>query len=345
MRIPVTKTKRMTDSTGAVISTIVFDPWGGAMGSPWSQNSGQQRRRFTTYERDGNETDEAMFRRYNRWTARFDQPDPYDGSYNVADPQSFNRYSYVQNDPVNFVDPLGLDQDFGLGPPPPVPTLIPYGGTIVTNTWAPHPGGGGVGGGGLHPPLLDGPTVDPRGRGNEGPQNPAPVDLSHLGPPPPTCDEMLAAIFGGPGAVAATVIEPNTLQHPAAGINRFSHLAGNGTLHLYTNAQGAAATVGLYAPGGFVGRPVTGTVYQGRNDPNPGQVNYNYERFNYPGGLAISFVHVGNPGVNRSDRNAAGSIRVGSIAGPGGAGAGYNHTHVNVYQNGRRVDPRGVFCT
>ena len=26
----------------------------------------------------------------------------------VADPQSFNRYSYVQNDPVNFIDPTGL---------------------------------------------------------------------------------------------------------------------------------------------------------------------------------------------------------------------------------------------
>jgi hypothetical protein len=27
---------------------------------------------------------------------------------NPADPQSFNRYAYVQNDPVNFVDPSGL---------------------------------------------------------------------------------------------------------------------------------------------------------------------------------------------------------------------------------------------
>jgi len=88
------------------------------------------------------------------------------------------------------------------------------------------------------------------------------VDVSQLGDPPPTCDERLAAIFGGPGAVAATVNEPSTLQHPSAGINRFNHLAGNGTFHLYTNAQGTAASVGLYAPGGFIGRPVTGTVYQ-----------------------------------------------------------------------------------
>ena len=49
-----------------------------------------------------------MFRRYNRWHARFDQPDPYEGSYDLSDPQSFNRYSYTQGDPVNFVDPSGL---------------------------------------------------------------------------------------------------------------------------------------------------------------------------------------------------------------------------------------------
>jgi hypothetical protein len=54
-------------------------------------------------------------RRYNRWWSRFDQPDPWDGSYNLGDPQSFNRYAYVQNDPVNFVDPSGLNVEMGGG--------------------------------------------------------------------------------------------------------------------------------------------------------------------------------------------------------------------------------------
>jgi RHS repeat-associated protein len=139
---PVVKSKRVTNSSGNVVSTIELDPWGGNTNR--SNSDGFQPRKFTTYERDGNASDEAMFRRYNRWWSRFDQPDPYDGSYDLTNPESFNRYAYTGNDPVNFVDPLGLDRfDDPLGPPPPMPTLIPYGGTIVTNTSVPRPSGGG----------------------------------------------------------------------------------------------------------------------------------------------------------------------------------------------------------
>jgi RHS repeat-associated protein len=112
---PVTKSKRVTNSTGAIVSTIELDPWGADTNR--SSNSAFQPKKFTSYERDGNGTDEAMFRRYNRWQSRFDQPDPYDGSYSLTNPQTFNRYAYVQGDPVNFVDPSGLLD------------------VIVTNTW------------------------------------------------------------------------------------------------------------------------------------------------------------------------------------------------------------------
>jgi hypothetical protein len=49
-----------------------------------------------------------MRRQHHSWFRRLDQPDPYDGSYDLTDPQSFNRYSYVGNDPVNLLDPTGL---------------------------------------------------------------------------------------------------------------------------------------------------------------------------------------------------------------------------------------------
>ena len=72
-----------------------------------------QPRRYTTYERDSNGGDEAMFRRYESKLTRFSQPDPYDGSYDFSDQQSLNRYSYTENDPVNFSDPSGLQTCWG----------------------------------------------------------------------------------------------------------------------------------------------------------------------------------------------------------------------------------------
>ncbi|HBB90011.1 MAG TPA: hypothetical protein DC047_20600 [Blastocatellia bacterium] len=107
---PITKSKRTTDVSGNIVSAIELDPWGADTNR--SGSSAFQPNKFTSYERDSNGSDEAMFRRYNRKHSRFDQPDPYDGSYSLNDPQSFNRYAYTQGDPVNFVDPTGLE-----GPP------------------------------------------------------------------------------------------------------------------------------------------------------------------------------------------------------------------------------------
>ena len=50
----------------------------------------------------------ALFRKLEIEAGRWTSPDPYKKSMNVLEPQSFNRYSYVTNDPVNFVDPSGL---------------------------------------------------------------------------------------------------------------------------------------------------------------------------------------------------------------------------------------------
>jgi len=107
---PITKSKRMCDVNGNIVSLVELDPWGAD--TTRSSYSAFQPHKFTSYERDANGSDEAMFRRYNRKNSRFDQPDPYEGSSNLADPQSLNRYAYTENDPVNFVDPSGLMGDF-----------------------------------------------------------------------------------------------------------------------------------------------------------------------------------------------------------------------------------------
>ena len=104
---PTTKGQRIIDINGSVTSTVEVDPFGGETAR--SNNSAFQTRKYTSYERDANGGDDAMMRRYGATQSRFAQPDPYDGSYNFSDPQSLNRYAYVQNDPVNFVDPSGLN--------------------------------------------------------------------------------------------------------------------------------------------------------------------------------------------------------------------------------------------
>jgi len=65
--------------------------------------------RFASLERDGESgLDHATFRQYSSTMGRWLSPDPYTGSYDFTNPQSFNRYSYVGNRPLSFADPLGL---------------------------------------------------------------------------------------------------------------------------------------------------------------------------------------------------------------------------------------------
>jgi RHS repeat-associated protein len=67
------------------------------------------RQQFTGYERD-DETglDYAQARYYSNIAGRFTSPDPLLSSGAVEEPQSWNRYSYVGNRPLNVTDPSGL---------------------------------------------------------------------------------------------------------------------------------------------------------------------------------------------------------------------------------------------
>ena len=98
-----------------------------------SSNAAFQPQQFTTYTRDGNAADDAMFRRYNRWWSRFDQPDPYDGSYDLSNPQSFNRYAYVQ-----LGRQYGLSQKYSLLERPleiPFLSVMPERPTLWSGLW------------------------------------------------------------------------------------------------------------------------------------------------------------------------------------------------------------------
>jgi len=66
---------------------------------------------FATLDHDSSSnTDHAQFRQYTSTQGRWLSPDPYTGSYDFTNPQSLNRYAYVQNNPLSFIDPSGLDE-------------------------------------------------------------------------------------------------------------------------------------------------------------------------------------------------------------------------------------------
>lgn len=100
-------TRVITDSAGVVVGTTDQLPFGEEFGS----NGVGEKHKFTTYERDGTGVDYAVNRHYHSQHGRFNQVDPLGrGAVNLADPQSLNPYSYAHNDPINFVDPTGLDE-------------------------------------------------------------------------------------------------------------------------------------------------------------------------------------------------------------------------------------------
>lgn len=69
------------------------------------------RQQFTQKERDSESgLDYFLARYYSSIQARFISVDP--GSFLPADPQSWNRYAYTQNNPLKFTDPTGNELYF-----------------------------------------------------------------------------------------------------------------------------------------------------------------------------------------------------------------------------------------
>lgn len=62
---------------------------------------------FTGLQRDPDGLDHADMRQYTSMSGRWITADPYSGSYDIENPQSLNRYAYVNNNPLGFVDPSG----------------------------------------------------------------------------------------------------------------------------------------------------------------------------------------------------------------------------------------------
>ena len=113
-------TPRMVlDQTGALANMTRHDylPFGEELTTPTSSRSAAQgysggdgtRQQFTSKERDS-ETGLNYFlaRYYSSLQGRFTSPDMPFADQSEGDPQSWNVYTYVRNDPMNATDPLGL---------------------------------------------------------------------------------------------------------------------------------------------------------------------------------------------------------------------------------------------
>jgi RHS repeat-associated protein len=94
----------LTNSQGAEVQRLTYRPWGETQSNTGTVDFDQ--RRFTGQEQDP-ETGLYFYqaRYYHPELGRFLSPDPLVPG--AGDPQNLNRYSYANNNPVNFTDPTG----------------------------------------------------------------------------------------------------------------------------------------------------------------------------------------------------------------------------------------------
>lgn len=97
-----------TDAVGNVTARHDYQPFGEEVQRE-SHGTDQVRQKFTSYERDvETDLDFAEARMYASSIGRFTSTDPLLLSGKIETPQTWNRYTYVLNNPMNSTDPLGL---------------------------------------------------------------------------------------------------------------------------------------------------------------------------------------------------------------------------------------------
>jgi RHS repeat-associated protein len=106
-----TGTERMrTSYTGSVEAKFTNLPWGDSQQQIKTGGLDTDAYHYSMLDHDTEtETDHAQFRQYNSLSGQWLSPDPYTGSYDSGNPQSFNRYVYALNNPLSNIDPIGLD--------------------------------------------------------------------------------------------------------------------------------------------------------------------------------------------------------------------------------------------
>ncbi len=103
-----------TNGSGSVSARHDYTPFGVDILTPPRSTSPDYvgdmvRQKFTAYERDQESSlDFARARMFESSVGRFTVPDPLGGAADTKNPQTFNKYTYVGNNPMRFSDPSGL---------------------------------------------------------------------------------------------------------------------------------------------------------------------------------------------------------------------------------------------
>jgi RHS repeat-associated protein len=105
---PLGTRRVQTDPTGAVEGQDTSLPFGDGFAQTAQDDPAAQHYAQLTFDPETG-LDHAEARQYAAWMGRWTAPDPYNGSYDLNNPQSLNRYAYVNNNPLGFVDPSGKD--------------------------------------------------------------------------------------------------------------------------------------------------------------------------------------------------------------------------------------------
>lgn len=94
----------MTGNGGTEISRHSYHPFGEEIDPLTAMRETTQ---FTGHERDAESLDYMHARYYAPFMGRFLLADPSADSVELTMPQSWNRYSYVMNNPLIYIDPTG----------------------------------------------------------------------------------------------------------------------------------------------------------------------------------------------------------------------------------------------
>jgi RHS repeat-associated protein len=108
---PLGSVGAVSDASGTVLERFYYEPFGGRVDASGSSVAGPKKDVFLGFTGDRHDDELGLIdmhgRVYDPGIRRFVTPDPH-----VTDPlsgQSYNRYSYVVNNPINLTDPTGFD--------------------------------------------------------------------------------------------------------------------------------------------------------------------------------------------------------------------------------------------